>query len=378
MPSKNPFKIGDVWYIRYDLPRGADGKRKQKKKACPGMNEKRAKQALRDMLTAIHKNEYTIDDNQTVGDYMLSWLGQWKSQVAVTTLETYGYAVHKQIIPCLGNILLNNLKPISIQQMYDKLLDQGLSPKTIKNVHGVLHKALEQAVKMQFITKNSAAAVSPPRYIRKEANTLHKPNLGEFIEAVDKSSFRVPILIALATGMRRGEVLGLRWDDVDFDRNIIIVRRSIAQITGQVLEKETKNGKPRGIRFPKCLNPVLVKHMQIQMGKGIYSPEGWICAREDGRVQTPKTFGCVFYKLKTKYNFDFTLHGLRHTQASMLADAHIPTKVISERLGHADTNITDNLYIHPYPHSQSEAAEIINTLLSPYLDDPILGDPTGF
>ncbi len=363
------YKRGNVWWIRIEFPKNEDGSRKRHSEACPGMNHTQAKK-YRDKLVAEMNQGICVDHNdQTVKEYLISWLTQYESQVAATTLETYTYAVRKQLIPHIGTIKLSKLRPVSIQAMYKKLLDDDkLSAKTIKNVHGVLHKALDQAIKLQMIHYNPADSVECPRMTRKEVNPMHIEDLGRLVSAIESSQFRVPILIALATGMRRGEVLGIKWDDVDFENNLIIVRRSIAQVKGGVFEKEPKSGRPRVVRIPECLTITLKSHMADQQARSLYKKDGWICVRDDGSVQTPRAIGNAFTRLKETHGFDFTMHGLRHAQATVLISGKVPVKVVSERLGHANTNITQDIYTHVLPHMQDEAVTIIDELLSPFLN----------
>jgi integrase len=187
------------------------------------------------------------------------------------------------------------------------------------------------------------------------------------IMAMQYSPFRLPILIAMSTGMRKSEILGLKWCDFDRIRNILSVRRSLSQIPGKVFAKDTKSGRPRVVPIPASLALILTGHKQEQESQGIYKPDGWICARENGDMLTPRAFGQAFHRLKTTHNFDFTLHGLRHTQATMLIAAGVPVKIVSERLGHATSSITQDIYAHVLPHMQERAVTVVDSIITPLL-----------
>jgi len=182
------------------------------------------------------------------------------------------------------------------------------------------------------------------------------------------TKYRIPILIVLATGMRRGEVLGLRWEDFNSQKRVLAVRRSLSQTRTGVSVKEPKSGRARAVMVPRFLVDELLRHREEQRRhKAIlrddYTPDdGWVCADETGRPFAPKWLGNQFRRLARSANVDVTLHGLRHTQATVLIMSGVPVKVVSERLGHSTVNITQDIYAHVLPHMQEQAVEVLDGL----------------
>jgi integrase len=245
----------------------------------------------------------------------------------------------------------------------------GLAPKTVRNIHGVIHASLSQAVRWQMIAVNAAAAVDPPKVSRREVTTASEGQIRNLIDVVNLSPYRMPVLVVVCTGMRRGEALGLKWEDFDEERRTLCVRRSISQVVGRVFPKEPKSGRSRVVVMPETLVRELVQHRQQQaLNKTLlgedYKDDGWICASGDGSLITPNALGKGFMRLARAAQVKTTLHGLRHAQATQLIMAGVPAKVVSERLGHANTGITQDLYTHVLPHSQQQAADVMERLIA--------------
>lgn len=369
-------KRGETYYIRYDEPRGADGRRKQKMLACKGMNKRQAEQRLRDILTNLHNGAYIAPSSMTFSEYLHKWLDFEKEKIAPQTHERYVEMAEKHIIPALGALKLDKIKPLAIQEYCSKALKSGrvdgkggLAPKTVRNLHGMIHASLAQAVKWQLLSANPADAAEPPRAPRKEIRTANAEDIAKLWAAAANTKYRIPILIALATGMRRGEVVGVKWDDFDAGRKILMVRRSLTQTRRGVEEKETKTGRARVVMIPDSLITELQAHRKEQeLRKSIlgdeYVDEGWICADLHGERLSPKWLGNQFTRMAQSVGVGLTLHGLRHTQATTLIMAGVPVKVVSERLGHSTVTITQDIYAHVMPHMQQQAADVMEEVLS--------------
>lgn len=372
---KEPYKRGNVWYIKYDEPRGPDGKRRQRTLACKGMNQKQAKQKLRDILTSIHKDAYVDPASMPFSDYLHKWLDFARDKLAPQTHERYVEMAQRHVIPALGGLRLDKIKPMHIQDYCSKALKSGrldgtggLAPKTVKNTLGMIHAALAQAVKWQLLSKNPADAVDPPRVRRKEIRTASNADIAKLFDVIEGSKYKMPIFIILATGVRRGEAVGLKWDDFDPERRTLTVRRSLSQVKDGVIEKETKTDRARVVMIPEMLVSELKAHRQEQEKRkwifgNEYKDEGWICAGLHGERMAPKWLGNQFTRLARSVGVDITLHGLRHTQATALIMAGVPVKVVSERLGHSTVAITQDIYAHVMPHMQQRAAEVIEGIL---------------
>ncbi len=373
----NVFKRGEVWYIRYDLPRGKDGKRKQKMEACPGLSEKEAKQRLREREVARDRGMLVDATRQTLGEYLTEWLQHKRASISPASHKAYEQMIRCHIIPELGGFRLSKLRPIDIQAFYttlpEKRLDgrgKRLSTKHVAMIHGVLHTALAQAVKLELIYRNPADAVEPPRFASPEVASATEEEITRLLVSIDQSPYRMPILIALATGMRVGEVVGLRWEDYHEQAGLLTVRRSISQVSGEIIVKETKTGKPRPVPIPPSLVAELQTHREWQEGRTAHlgrlwmSDDRWICTRPDGQPFTPNAVTKGFTKLARKIGVGITFHGLRHTQATLALERGVPLKAISERLGHSNPSVTQGIYAHVTPHMQEQAVEVAEYILS--------------
>lgn len=373
----NTLKRGDVWYIRYEVPRGEDGKRRQKMEACPGLDQKQAEKLLRKRLVARDEQRLADTGRQTVAQYLSEWLRFKQLDVSPKTYQAYERIVRCQIVPGLGRIPLAKLTPSAIRSYYACLpdqrrdgRDQKLSSKTVWMVHGVLHAALREAVEMDKLPTNPADRIKAPRVQRTEIAAASEEDVCRLLVSMDESPYRMPILIALATGMRVGEVVGLKWQDYHEQAGILTVRRSVCQLPGQVIVKDTKTGRGRPVALPPTLIAELEAHRDWQeaqaghLGRLWMNDEGWICTHKDGRSFTPNSVTKGFSKLAQRIGICITFHGLRHTQATLALERGVPLKAISERLGHSNPSVTQGIYAHVTQHMQDQAAEAAEYILS--------------
>ena len=265
----------------------------------------------------------------------------------------------------MGRYRLEKLTPLVLQRFYTELLAAGsnrsrrgeaLSSKTIRNIHALLHKALAHAMRWGLLTKNPADAVDLPRRIRPDINALTAEDLRRLLGAIEHAGkWRVPLLIAIGTGMRRGEMLALQWQDYRPEQRQLVVRRALSHISAkQIVVKGTKTGRVRVVTLNESLVTVLNHHRATTTHR---QPEDWICGEEDGQHVNPHLLTIYFARLMRELGLKHTLHGLRHTHATALLAAGIPVKVISERLGHASVTLTQDVYAHVLPTMQREAAE---------------------
>ena len=289
-------KRGKTWYIKYELPRGADGQRKPKMQACPGMTKKEAEVALAEIERQIRRGEHATSQH-TVASYLQEWLDFSRPSLAISTAAMYRYDVKAHLIPELGEVKLNNLTPLQIQRFYQRLAEghsrRPLSNKSIRNIHGLLHKALSQAVRWGLLSRNPVDLVEPPKAMKASVQAVSQVDLQRLLSTLDAAGeWRLPILIALFTGMRRGEVLGLQWQDYNPDAHTLVVQRSLSQFTGQVTIKSTKTERARVVLISPALVEVLDTHMKASASK---APSDFICHYQDGRPACPQTFFRALY-----------------------------------------------------------------------------------
>lgn len=292
----------DSWTIVVDLPRNSDGKRRQKSVAVYG-TKKDAERELAKVLTQINTGDYVEPSRMTFADLAERWLADYaKPKVAAKTYERYQEIVRKSLIPALGRHPISKLQPLHIQAFYSEISEkkkgksnQKLFSQTVLHYHRVLRQILQQAVKWQLLARNPADAVEPPRPTRAEMKVLNEQEVARLIQAASGSRFYVPILLALTTGLRRGEILGLKWSDIDLDAGTLSVRRSLEQTKGRIAVKEPKTAKSRRlIVLPPVVVEALQKHKEEQSVEKMavapaYCDAGFISAQPDGKPMPPSS-----------------------------------------------------------------------------------------
>ena len=367
------FRRGQAWYIRYDLPPGPDGKRRARMVSCRGMTRRQAEAELARIQTEIHGRRHIEESRLTLSEYLDRYIRDCASrEQSPAAAETTARFLRLYIRPRLGHFLLSHLDPLHIQACYNELSDRGgihaqpLAPKTIRNAAGALHRALDQAVRWRLIPINPADKLSLPHRnpSTRRAADLHET--ASLIEALAHSSYRLPILVALYTGMRRGEIVGLRWEDFDADVNLLRVARSIGHTTALgpfVKEPKTAAGV-RALLIPPELVRELQTHRKGQIERASQSSEvfvdhGWIFPDPAGELMSPGRLGKAFGRLARAANIQLSLHELRHTQATILFANGIQDKLVSERLGHASVTITKDLYTHLIADLQRPAVDAV-------------------
>ena len=264
-------KDGSSWYVIYDI-KTATGERKQKKKRG-FKTKKEAEKYLSEQLTAIDKGTYFEPSEMTFSEYLDYWIENYaKPNTAQRTLENYQYMITQHIKPDLGQINISKLQPAHLQKYYVEKLKKGkvdgggLSATSVKQHHRLIFKALKDAVKWQLLVRNVAEAVKPPKTKKVEMKTWNDEQVKSFLEAAKGSQYYAVYLTAIYTGMRRGEVLGLRWQDIDFDNLVIYVRQSLQEVKKVGLTFiEPKSGKSRSITITSNLAKELKKLYKQQL-----------------------------------------------------------------------------------------------------------------
>jgi len=371
------------WELVFDLPREPGQKRKQKSVTVKAANKKEAEAKLREILCQIDTNAYVDSGKMTLEEFLRRWLKDYcEPNLRQTTVDGYTVIIEKHLIPALGHIQLAKLRPIHIQEYYSRAMKTGradgkgkeLSPTTVLHHHRLLHRALATAVKWQLLARNICDAVEPPRAKRYRGKVYDEAAVARLIEVSEGTLLYIPILITLATGLRRGEVLALRWSDYDPDTNTLVVDETLLNVTGGPEFSDTKtNESRRMITLPKTIVRELEAHRERQKKEKNHAGEFWqnndlICCKEDGSRWHPGTFSDNFRRLLQKHELPhIRFHDLRHTHASLLLRQGIHPKVVSERLGHSRIGITMDLYSHVLPGIQDEVAK--------QLDEKIFNKP---
>ncbi|MBE3586525.1 MAG: tyrosine-type recombinase/integrase [Thermoanaerobacter sp.] len=359
------------WEIIYDAPRQPGQKRNQKSLTVRG-TKKDAERKLREILHQIDTNTYVDPGKITFGQFLNRWLNDYcKINLTQTTYDGYKLNIEKHIIPALGDIRLSKLQPLHLQGFYRQALESGrldgkggLSPKTVHQLHRIIHRALEVTVKWQLLGRNVADAVEPPKCKDYEARVYDEKDVERLLSAAEGTRMYAPILLTLATGLRRGELLGLRWEDVDFKKHTITVNQTLYKTSAGLEIKTPKTKKSRRtITLPASVVDELKRHKanqakeKLQAGE-FYTDHGLVFCREDGSPWNPRSFSRDYRDLLKKHNLPLIrFHDLRHTHASILLRQGVHPKVVSERLGHSQIGITLDIYSHILPGIQEEVAK---------------------
>jgi integrase len=306
----------------------------------------------------------------STGGYLESWLSHTRGRVRPRTLRGYEGLIRLYALPALGEVPLERLRPLHLQTVYAELLGRGLSGGTVLNLHLVLTQALSQVVRWELLRVSPASGAQPPRPRRPEPRVVDPALASRILEAVRGTALELPATFALATGMRRGEILALRWRDLDGAYTVAQVRRSL-QVTAEGLtfeEPKTRRSR-RAVALPGMLRPYLVSHRADQARRRSACPD-WsdldlLIDEGDGSPLHPDTLSSGWFRfLKSSGLPHVRFHDLRHGHATLLLMAGTHPKVVSERLGHASIATTFDIYSHVIPSMQTEAAAAFDGLFS--------------
>lgn len=333
--------------------------------------KKDAESELTRLLHELDTGTYVEPSKLTVKDYLEKWLKDYaETRVGRKTFERYSGIVRDHLVPELGRIELIRLQLLHIQACYSKWLrggrkdgrEGGLSAQTVLHHHRVLREALKQAVRWQLVARNVADAVEPPRPEYREMQALEETQTAWLLDAAQGTRLQIPILLAITTGMRRGEILAARWQDVDCVLRIVTVRRSLQETREGLFFKEPKGRRIRALDLPAITVEMLAAHHEEQAEvkrtlANDYEDNDLICCRDDGRVWAPSAFTSAYRDLLRRRKIaNVRFHDLRHSHASQLLRSGVDPKVISARLGHSKVGFTMDVYAHLFPGMQAEAA----------------------
>ncbi len=326
------------------------------------------------------------------------WLPLLTDRIKPTTLDAYKRMLYGYVIPRVGRVKLQTLSATHLNHLYTELRASGgtwqskkqsgpkpLSQKTVRNVHAVVSKALNDAVDVGLVATNVAERAKPPRQrsVSSTVDAWTAPELGAFLAFVHDDRLFAAWHLSSHTGLRRGELLGLRWSDIDEERSTLSVRQTIVLEYTTPIFGTPKNHEARVVDIDATTLEVLRQHRQRQRVEAASWGEGYVDSelvfrRENGDLINPDSFSQTFQRLLRRSGVRrIKLHGLRHTHATLLLKAGVPVKVVSERLGHSDPAFTLRIYQHVLSGMQAEAAALFTSVIRAVLasaDDDGLAD----
>lgn len=374
--QKRKRKNGYAWEITVETPPDPVTKKRNRTSKTVRGTKKEAEQMMRQMIADAEKGYHVTNTKITVVEWVQTWLEVYIiPNVSPTTLSRYEGMIKRYINPLLGNIQVQQLSTLAVQSWVNGLKVSPVSGKemsaaTVKHVYHVLKGAMDKAVLAGIISRSPCQGIMLPKGNKKPAIVYTEEQIKQLIAAAKDTEMELIIDMELCMGLRRGELLGLQWDDVDWEAHKIHVHRNRVVVNGKSLLKDPKTAAGnRTLDVPAQLIQKLKAHRaqcmenQLRMGAA-YTVTNYIIVHPDGKPIYPEYVSQLLTKLQTKANLpQCRFHDLRHLCASIMLKQGINVKVAQERLGHADISTTLNIYSHVLPSSAKEAADKIGELV---------------
>jgi len=352
------------WEARYTL--GFDQMTgKQIQRSITGKTQKEVAQKLREITVELDQGTYQEPTKMTLGEWLEIWLKDYSVNLKPMTQQTYSEQIQNHIKPELGRIKLKDLKTHMIQRFYNSLAtgEKPLAAKTIKNIHGVLHRALNQAVSNNLIRVNPATACVLPKVQKPEIKPLEPGEIYRILQEAKEDDYQNLVTVALFTGMRQGELLGLSWDCVDFETGVIIVKQQLQHKDGKYFLCSPKSNKPRKmLPAPLVMDALKAEQekqrlAQQQAGEVWSNPFNLVFTDASGKNLVRRTVVKHFKAIAERAGAgDARFHDMRHSfaVASLLAGDDI--KTVQENLGHATAAFTLDVYGHVTEQMRRDSA----------------------
>lgn len=371
------------WEARYTI--GFDDAGKQMQKSIYGKKRSDVSQKLSQILMDIVTDEYVAPNKISVGQWLDTWLRDFaKVTIRPSTYISYEGYIHNHIKPKLGKLALQDLTTEKLQVFYNERTEKGrvdgkggLSPKTLRNLHNMFHEALEQAMKNKMISQNVSNNCVLPKQHKKEMSVLSRDEQKRLLTCLGSERLGFAVLLGLSTGMRIGELCGLKWTDIVLEQRLVLVRRTLQRVKSSLIDRangadsktkiiegmvKTDNGY-RDIPIQDKIFAKLIEYKQMQQaekahaGSG-YTDEDYVFANQIGRAIEPATMRDMFNRLLAQANLGhYNFHALRHTFATRAIENGVAVKAVSDILGHSTVQLTMDLYCHASVELKREAVD---------------------
>jgi integrase len=383
-PAGHIERRGDTWRVVIEAGRDpASGRRRRIVRS--GLTYHAARRELRRLLTDLDEQTYVQPSKTSVAGYLADWLKGHAMVAAENTLEVYRHQARAYVTPHVGGIPLQDLSPTDLDSLYATLLQRGrrdgtgLALKTVRNVHVMLHRALKDAVEHDRIRRNPATRAKPPTARRARRPPAQRPtwsrdDASAFLAHVAGDPLQALYTLALTTGLRRSEILGLPWDRVDLSEGHLAVVQVLVEVDHRPKLKplpKTDHSRRRIALDAETIRE-LRDHRKRQLAERLASEKarqdhGLVFARENGLPIVPSALSRRFARLAAEAGLPDLrprpFHGLRHTYATLALEAGVPIEIVSKRLGHASIAITADLYQHVTKSVDRDAAEAVAGLI---------------
>lgn len=335
--------------------------------------KREVREKLNKTLTDIQEGTYIEPTSITVGEWLDTWLKEYKINLRQETRASYEMHIRIHLKPTLGKIRLNKLTTHQIQHLYNSLIsERGLSPKTVKNVHGALHGALEQAKINGYLRLNPSEGTTLPKTEKEELRIMDANDVSVFLRAIQGDEYELPLFVALFTGLRQGELLGLTWDCVDFEKGMLLINKQHHRAKG---EKEyhfspLKNSRPRSLTAATAVMDALREQQRRQeawadaAGCAWDNYENLVFTTQLGRYINNKTLWMNFKRIVSSLGMpELRFHDLRHTFSINSLQAGDDIKTVQENLGHATAAFTLSAYAHATMGMKRESANRMDAFI---------------
>ena len=374
--QKRKRKSGYAWEITIEMPPDPITKKRNRTSKTVNGTKKEAEQIMRKLISEAEKGYHVTNNKITVLEWVQTWIEVYITpNVSPTTLSRYQGMIKRYINPLLGNMQVQQLTTLAVQSWVNGLKvspasGKEMSAATIKHTYHVLKGAMDKAVLAGIIPRSPCQGIMLPKGEKKAAIVYDEQQIQQLIHAARGTELELPIDMELCLGLRRGELLGLEWGDVDWNKGQIHIVRNRVVVNGKSVVKDPKTAtSKRTIDVPARLLEKLKQHQRtcqinrLRMGED-YTATDYIIVHPDGKPIYPEYLSQMLTKLQTKYDLpQCRFHDLRHLCASIMLMQGVNVKVAQERLGHKDISTTLNIYSHVLPSSAKEAAEKIGELV---------------